>query len=149
MIKDAHTTSYKEWKKYITDKGGACLTEVDGLEDIEHFMIMPNALINGKAYNATSVTFEDYCHMEDALSSFACIYSITKERGKYVIRGVTEDVFYAKESFTWGDLKKLLNSMPEEALVKGVMTCDSGGSDIYPSKMCFRKSTQEYYLDEE
>ena len=149
MIKDAHTTSYTEWKNYFTDIEGACITNVDGLEDIEHFMIMPNALINGKSYSASSATYEDYCHMEDALQGFACIYSITKERGKYVIRGVTDDEFYAKASFTWGDLKKLLNNMPEEALSKGVMACDSGGSDIYPSKMCFRKSSQEYYLDEE
>jgi len=52
------------------------------------------------------------------------------------------------KSFTWKDLKKILETAPEEMLKKPVVVVDSGGADVFPEEMRYSKRTQEFYLRE-
>lgn len=52
------------------------------------------------------------------------------------------------KTFTWGDLRKLINNMPKEILSRGVQVVDDGGCDVYPTEMCYNKRTKEYYIRE-
>jgi hypothetical protein len=53
------------------------------------------------------------------------------------------------KSFTWKDLKKILDTAPEDMLKQPVLVVDCGGADVFPNEMRYNKRTQDYYLKEE